>query len=307
MNCPLCRALSAVAPRKGSGRSLPFRVFAQLPIPDDVLVPSCHRCGAVCWNDQTSQAMVPVLEALYVDRLRHMVSAAIETLEIEVPQNWLECALGMSQGYLSRLKARDGNPSAQLVALLCLVAESPKETLHTIQDRWEAGERTETWTHRAQNEASLPTRRSRNRAKALLDSPRKNAVRSPPLGAEKPIASDSPTSGLRTQLGSPASSAVPRPHKTEPTWPRSAPKAGGRRKAGESQSAPTSQQLFARMGLRKKELTTLLGLSRRTLLMKQPCARKPIFGLAFLLGEHPELVEELAHFWALVDRSSLLE
>lgn len=247
--------------------------------------------------------MVPVLDGLYRDRLRFMVSAAIETLEAEVPQNWLECVLGMSQGYLSRLKARNGNPSAPLVALLCLVAESPKETLPTIQDRWEAGERTETWTNRPKTETSPPSARSRNRAKALLASPRKSSARSLPLGVEKPIALDLPTSGTPTQPGSPASSGVPRSHKIEPTWPRSAPKAVGRRKAGVSQPPPTSKQLFARMGLRNKDLATLFGVTQRTLMMKRPCARKPIFGLAFLLGEHPELVEELAHFWATLERS----
>ena len=43
--CPLCNWLS-VRPRTGRGRTMAYRVFADLALPDDVPIPTCGGCGA---------------------------------------------------------------------------------------------------------------------------------------------------------------------------------------------------------------------------------------------------------------------
>lgn len=43
---------------------------------------------------------------------------------------------GLSQGYLSRLHAGDGTPSAALVALLTLLAREPHERLRELELCW---------------------------------------------------------------------------------------------------------------------------------------------------------------------------
>jgi transcriptional regulator with XRE-family HTH domain len=64
-----------------------------------------------------------------------MVADGIRRLKPSIKQRFLELLLGLSQGYLSRLSAGDGTPSAALVALLALVADEPHH-LETIRRNW---------------------------------------------------------------------------------------------------------------------------------------------------------------------------
>ena len=134
--CVRCGSLS-VRPRKGTGRTRPYRVFAALPVPDDCLIPSCRRCEAQYLDDGTIAALGPVLERVYVAELQRLAALYIRRLPRRlISQRRLELLCGPSQGYLSRLAARDGVPSAPLVLLLGLLADGAPASIENLKKFW---------------------------------------------------------------------------------------------------------------------------------------------------------------------------
>ena len=126
-----------VRPRKGTGRTRPYRVFAALPVPDDCLIPACRRCGAQYLDDETIAALGPVLEGVYFAELQRIAALHIRRLPKRiVSRRRLELLCGLSQGYLSRIAAGDGVPSAPLVLLLGLLADGAPESIETLKKFW---------------------------------------------------------------------------------------------------------------------------------------------------------------------------
>lgn len=66
-----------------------------------------------------------------------LAGIAIRKLEVFVSQRRLERLLGLSQGYLCRLKAGKQTPSMPIVALLVLLAASPEKRLQRLSALWE--------------------------------------------------------------------------------------------------------------------------------------------------------------------------
>lgn len=62
--------------------------------------------------------------------------AAIQAIELVVQQKDVERALGLSTGYLSKLKNGGRDPSPDLVAHLATIARNPKKRLHEIEEAW---------------------------------------------------------------------------------------------------------------------------------------------------------------------------
>ncbi len=63
---------------------------------------------------------------MYRDNLQKRVAVAIARLQGVRSQRRTELLLNLSQGYISRLSAGDGVPSAPLVSLLALLAAHPQ-------------------------------------------------------------------------------------------------------------------------------------------------------------------------------------
>ena len=127
----------AVRPRKGTGRTRPYRVFAALPVPDDCLIPSCRRCGAQYLDDETIAALGPVLDRVYCGELQRITALMLGRIPKRlISRRRLELLLGLSQGYLSRLAAGDGVPSAPLVLLLGLLADGAPESIEALKRFW---------------------------------------------------------------------------------------------------------------------------------------------------------------------------
>ena len=69
--------------------------------------------------------LAAALETTYRAELVQRAAAEITRLSQRLSQRKLEVALDLSQGYLSRLRAGDGVPSAILVSLLALLSNEP--------------------------------------------------------------------------------------------------------------------------------------------------------------------------------------
>jgi len=133
--CIHCGA-RAVKPRTGVGRTTRYRTMPTMPIPTDILIPACGRCGSEYLDETSSASLAPRLQAAYQASLRTRARVAIDILSKHISQRKLEQRLGLSQGYLSRLRAGDGNPSPELVSHLGLLCQDPPKRLVELERFW---------------------------------------------------------------------------------------------------------------------------------------------------------------------------
>lgn len=129
----------AVAPRAVVGRTSPWKQFASLPVPAELQIPTCSSCGAEWIDRKTAAAMDAALERAATERLTKLAREALEILGGCMSQRDLEAELGLSAGYLSKVKHGKETPSAQLVGLLALLASRPAR-LDQLTHVWGTGE-----------------------------------------------------------------------------------------------------------------------------------------------------------------------
>lgn len=108
-----------------------------LPIPEDFPLPTCIKCRTEVLDKETHAKLAPFLLEEYRSALRRRIRHAIDALTGHTSQRKLELLLGLSQGYLSRLRAGSSNPSPELVSHLALIAKDPSVRLLELQRYWE--------------------------------------------------------------------------------------------------------------------------------------------------------------------------
>ena len=125
--CPCC-GRDCVVPLAQPGRVRRYR-NAALTLPADLLVPTCRRCRHQILSFEAVPELHTRLEATYRADLCQRAAVEIARLSRCYSQHRVEVALDLSYGYLSRLRAKDGVPSAALVSLLALLADEPSRLL----------------------------------------------------------------------------------------------------------------------------------------------------------------------------------
>ncbi len=133
--CIRCGAKS-VKPRTGVGRTTRFRTMPTMPIPDHIVIPACGRCKSEYFDDETNETLAPQLQEAFLIDLRIRARIAIDILSHHISQRKLEQMTGLSQGYLSRLRAGASNPSPELIAHLAMLCQDPPKRLAELQDFW---------------------------------------------------------------------------------------------------------------------------------------------------------------------------
>ena len=133
--CHEC-GIGDVRPQAASGRVARYKNISKLPIPGDLLIPTCINCGAEWLDEEAARALDAALEVAYRAELQNRAQRAIEAITLHVSQRKLEHLLGLSQGYLSKLRARSRGPSAELVSQLALIAHNPKDRLRELEQYW---------------------------------------------------------------------------------------------------------------------------------------------------------------------------
>lgn len=133
--CARCGS-KTVRKRGRPGRTASYRNMAALPIPEHFPIPTCARCRQEFVDPQTASELAEVLRELYRSALKARVRRAVDQLTQVVSQRRLELLLGLSQGYLSRLRGGDGTPSPELVNHLALIARDPRARLREIECYW---------------------------------------------------------------------------------------------------------------------------------------------------------------------------
>lgn len=135
--CVECGA-RAVEPKAVEGRTSPFRQFDNLPVPADLPIPTCAACGAERYDRQTSERLDEALAVAAADRLSGLAVEALDALAPTMNQRELEVLLGLSAGYLSKVRHGKERPSGQLVAALVMLAVRPVRC-QELERVWETG------------------------------------------------------------------------------------------------------------------------------------------------------------------------
>lgn len=103
----------------------------------DVAIPTCDRCGAEWIDDTTAKAIDQSLDAAYRTELSRRAVGVIKALSPYITNPALEQLLGLSHGYLSKLKSGDRIPSPELVAELGQLARQPVRRLEELREYWD--------------------------------------------------------------------------------------------------------------------------------------------------------------------------
>ena len=132
MRCYECGG--TVELRAKAGRTMPYRNMAAVSLPDDLALPTCTSCGEMFLNERFASKVEDALEARYDAEVRGRVLGALDVLQKEIPQQTLESLLGLSQGYLSKIRKKKTSP--MIASLLVLLADDPKANVERLRSAW---------------------------------------------------------------------------------------------------------------------------------------------------------------------------
>lgn len=121
--CPRC-GHHTLRPTAKAHRVCRYRL-AVLTLPARLLVPTCSRCKHTLLSFEAVPELAATLDAEYRAELSRRAAAEITLLNRVCYLRQIEIQLDLSHGYLSRLRAGDGIPSAALVSLLALLRAEP--------------------------------------------------------------------------------------------------------------------------------------------------------------------------------------
>lgn len=157
--CPTCNK-GEVREVARAGRRMHFRNIPDLEVPESVTIPTCSEpeCGEE-WTDREVAARVDeAMKVAYQAALTGKAEEAISSLKKrKVPQRDLERLLGLSAGYLSKLK-QGKETTAPLVAVLMLLASDPRR-VDELRSLWSMEPQRETGSIRFSTEEPSISRR----------------------------------------------------------------------------------------------------------------------------------------------------
>lgn len=133
--CPACNE-GHIVDLAEAGRWMPFRNIPDLEIPDDLVIPTCDVCGEEWFDARTSARVDDALKAAYQVAISTRAEGALRRLTgAGFSQQQLERLLGLSAGYISKVKSGK-ETSSQLVATLMLLAADPISRVQELVSLW---------------------------------------------------------------------------------------------------------------------------------------------------------------------------
>jgi len=123
-----------------AGRHMAFRNIDGLPIPAEVALPTCTACGTWFLNRESALTLEAAMTPVYVRELAGKAKTALaELAEQDIKQRDIEPLLGLSAGYLSKVRNDRTEPSGLLTAALMLLAVHPQMRTGELKGLWPAG------------------------------------------------------------------------------------------------------------------------------------------------------------------------
>lgn len=131
--CHECGA-RAVRPLAKPGRMTKYRAM-EMEIPATLEIPTCAECGVEWFDGPTDSALDAALDEIYQGRLKETLKADLEKIFGQgISQARVERALGVSEGYISKLKREERNPGSELVVAVRLLAADPEKMVPRATD-----------------------------------------------------------------------------------------------------------------------------------------------------------------------------
>ena len=118
------------------GRTTMYK-FLECEVPAELEIPTCDHCGSEWHDDHSAMRFDQAMEAVFRADLLALAQRAIARIEGHaIRQSEVERVLGLSAGYLSKLKRGERSPEPALVSELMLVATDPAQRLAEVQEGW---------------------------------------------------------------------------------------------------------------------------------------------------------------------------
>ena len=118
------------------GRKAVYKLL-ELDVPPTLVIPTCDHCGAEWHNDDTAAAFSEAMDDAFRRELVTIAQRALERIEqASVRQADVERAIGLSPGYLSKIKRGERTPEPALVAQLAIISMNPSARLSEAQRAW---------------------------------------------------------------------------------------------------------------------------------------------------------------------------
>lgn len=133
-SCPAC-GVGTVRPLAAAGRRWPYKNLPDLELAADVEVPTCDECGEEWLGADEHKELDRVLNRAYRNEMSKKAQKYIEEIGRSMHQFELEPLLGLSAGYISKLKYGKV-PSGPLVACLALIANDVLHRVDEIRRAW---------------------------------------------------------------------------------------------------------------------------------------------------------------------------
>jgi hypothetical protein len=115
------------------GRTTRYKAIPNLPVPADLEMRTCNHCGEQWISPADAKRIDAALEVVYRQELLAKVRAVLPDPK---DADRIERDLGLSRGYLSRLRTGRKIPSEPLVAILALIHQQPS-VLKKVEAMWE--------------------------------------------------------------------------------------------------------------------------------------------------------------------------
>lgn len=131
MKCHNCHQ-GTVRMFAGPGRVARHKSIKNLPVPADLEILTCNSCGEEWVSPDDAKRIDAAMEIVYRTEL---LRRAVAVLPSAKEASRVERDLGLSQGYLSRIRSGTRVPSVELVTLLALIQGRPR-LLRDIEVFW---------------------------------------------------------------------------------------------------------------------------------------------------------------------------
>lgn len=135
LTCPRC---GSNAKRTAQRKRFRYLNAESVSLNQPLRLPRCCTCRHVWLDERAKAVLAKDLAEAYRAELRQRIQIVLPMIDPHMSQAGLERLLGLSQGYLSRLRGGAGTPSSELVSNLALIAADPPVRLRELERFWRA-------------------------------------------------------------------------------------------------------------------------------------------------------------------------
>ena len=133
VGCPEC-GRGTIRPLAAAGRLASYKNMT-LPLPAHLEIPTCDNCGLEWIDPKTATSVDAALDAAFQKEAHEQAATLLADLRQHVTQKRMESLLGLSHGYLSKIRSGASVPSPMLLACLKLLATDPTGRVQELEQR----------------------------------------------------------------------------------------------------------------------------------------------------------------------------